>query len=58
LITIFGSVLLFLLTIKELYVTKSNDGFRENNIPAAKYADPSTSTTVVRFEHSKMFHLF
>ena len=44
LITIFGSVLLFLITLKELYVIKSDGELRE--IPAAKSAH--TSSTVVR----------
>ena len=57
LITIFGSVLLFLITIKELYVIKSDGELRENNKPAGKSAHTSTSSTVVRLRTFKNFSL-
>ena len=53
LITIFGSVLLFLITLKELYVIKSDGELREN--PAAKSAHTSASSTVVRLRTFKNF---
>ena len=57
LITIFGSVLLFLITLKELNVIKSDGELRENNKPAGKSAHTSTSSTVVRLRTFKNFSL-